>query len=107
MFVLRALPPGSTTTTTMRSRRQRSPIRAARRALSLKLPKSPPPKIHACLRHLWRAAGAAAIDLALHHGGQLRKQLELRRAFKDGDEAADLERLDPGDAFDLREAVRS
>ena len=38
MFVLRALPPGSTTTTTMRSRRQRSPIRAARRALSLKLP---------------------------------------------------------------------
>ena len=62
MFVLRALPPGSTTTTTMRSRRQRSPIRAARRALSLKLPKSPPPKIHACLRHLllvfWGGAGA-------------------------------------------------
>ena len=71
MFVLRALPPGSTKTTTMRSRRQRSPIRAARRALSLKLPKSPPPKIHACLRHLWRAAGAAAKGAGVAASGAL------------------------------------
>ncbi|KAK7247852.1 RNA-binding protein [Aureococcus anophagefferens] len=55
----------------MRSRRQRSPIRAARRALSLKLPKSPPPKIHACLRHLWRAAGAAAKGAGVAASGAL------------------------------------
>ena len=66
---------------------------------------APPPDAAARRDFVCRAA--AAIDLALHHGGQLRKQLELRRAFKDGDEAVDLERLDPGDAFDLREAVRS